>query len=63
MDRVGIVTGYGRRRLPAGVDAMGEPGLQTEIEYIPVGRKVCAKSARSKIYLVLRGHTWTAWQM
>jgi adenylosuccinate synthase len=36
MDRVGIVTGYRHADgSPAGVDAMGEPGLQTEIEYHP----------------------------
>lgn len=35
-DRVGIVTGYRHADgSPAGVEAMGEPGLQTEIEYHP----------------------------
>ena len=35
-ERVGIVTGYRHADgSPAGVDAMGEPGLQTEIEYHP----------------------------
>jgi adenylosuccinate synthase len=35
-DRIGLVTGYRHADgSPAGVDAMGEPGLQTEIEYHP----------------------------
>ena len=35
-DRIGIVTGYRHADgSPAGVDDMGEPGLQTEIEYHP----------------------------
>lgn len=35
-ERVGIVTGYRHADgSPAGVEAMGEPGLQTEIEYHP----------------------------
>ena len=36
LDRVGIVTGYRRADgSPAGVEAMGEPGLTPEIEYLP----------------------------
>ncbi len=35
-DRIGLVTGYRHADgSPAGIDAMGEPGLQTEIEYHP----------------------------
>jgi len=35
-ERIGIVTGYRHADgSPAGVEAMGEPGLQTEIEYHP----------------------------
>jgi adenylosuccinate synthase len=35
-ERIGIVTGYRHADgSPAGVDAMGEPGLQTDIEYHP----------------------------
>ncbi len=36
LDRVGLVTGYRHADgTPAGVESMGEPGLQTEIEYHP----------------------------
>jgi adenylosuccinate synthase len=36
MDRVGIVTGYRHADgSPAGAGDMGEPGLTTEIEYVP----------------------------
>ena len=35
-DRIGIVTGYRHADgSPAGIEAMGEPGLQTDIEYHP----------------------------
>ena len=35
-ERIGIVTGYRHADgSPAGIEAMGEPGLQTEIEYHP----------------------------